>query len=120
MMKSWQVILLLGILVLGVIAGLVYGWLIDPVEYIDTSINSLSIDYQTDLVLMTAEVYSTDSDITTAIQKLSLVRSADIKGLMVNSVEYARQMNFSTQDIEKLILLRSAVEVYVSGDLDRP
>lgn len=120
MMKSWQVILLLGVLGMGVVAGLAYGWLINPVEYIDTSMDSLRIDYQTDLVLMTAEVYSSDSDLTTAIQKLTLVRRDDIKGLMRDTVEYARQMNFSTQDIEKLILFKDSVDLYVNGDLDLP
>ncbi len=120
MMKSWHVILLLGVLVMGVMAGLAYGWVVNPVEYIDTNMDSLGLDYQTDLVLMTADIYAADLDITTAIQKLSLLRGEDINGLIADSLEYAGQMNFSAQDIVKLELLKSAVNPFVAGGTDQP
>ena len=98
-MKSWQVFLLLTILVMGVASGLAYGWLIDPVEYVDTSPDSLRIDYQTDIVLMVSDVYSHDRDLEGAINRLSLLQRPDINQLMDECLDYAQRMNFSEQDI---------------------
>jgi hypothetical protein len=119
-MKAWQLILILGILVMGVLAGLVYGWVVNPVEYIDNGLNSLKLDYQTDLVLMTADAYASDLDITTAIQKLYQINGEDIDGLLTDSLEYARQMNFSDQDITKLEMLQSAVIQIIPGGTEYP
>lgn len=119
-MKSWQAILTLLFLMIGVVAGLVYGWQINPVIYIDSGIESLRTDYQTDLILMTADVYAADLDLETAIQKISQIRSNDIQGLLAASLEYARQMNFSSQDIEKLDQLKDAVDQFVPEGTNQP
>ena len=35
-----------------------YGWVVNPVEYIDIAPESPRVDYKTDYVLMTAEAYN--------------------------------------------------------------
>ncbi len=120
MMKSWQMILIICVLAVGVVGGLAYGWLINPVTYINTSMDSLRIDYQTDLVLMTAEVYSNDLNLPAAIQKLSRVRENDIKNLVADSIGYAQKMNFSRTDIEILSLLKTAIDQYTKEGTEQP
>ena len=39
---------------LGLAAGLYYGWVINPVEYVNTTPDTLRVDYQADYVLMVA------------------------------------------------------------------
>lgn len=120
LMKLRQLILIIGVLAIGVVSGLVYGWFINPVKYTDIRLENLEVDYQTDLVLMTAEIYTTDLDLAAAVQTLYVMRSGDINGLIADSLEYARQMNFSDKDIEKLNILKGAIDQYLIGVIERP
>ena len=49
-------------LLIGIGAGLAYGWVIDPVEFFDLTPDTLTADYKTDYVLMTAEAYRLEQD----------------------------------------------------------
>lgn len=120
MMKSRQIILLLCILVVGGAAGLIYGWFINPTEYIDTTFNMLSIDYQTDMVLMTGEIYSSDLDLTAAIQRLSQIGNTNINDLMEDSLVYAHEMSFSKQDVDQLEKLKNAIALIYGGNTIQP
>lgn len=108
-MKPWRVFLILTILVMGVASGLTYGWLVDPVEYVDTSPDTMRIDYQTDIVLMVSDIYSKDLDLQGAFNRLSLLNSADVNQLVENCLDYAQQMNFSPQDISNINNLQEAI-----------
>jgi hypothetical protein len=110
-MKSWRVLLILAGLVLGVAAGLVYGWIIDPVEYKDTGLDTLRIDYQTDVVLMVANVYAQDHNSQAAIDRLLSLGSPDIRKSIDDSLNYATEMHFFTQDISNIIQLKKVVEM---------
>jgi hypothetical protein len=58
-------------LAIGLAAGLIYGWIIQPVEYVDTAPNTLDDDYRTDYVLMVAETYAAESDLGRAQLRLA-------------------------------------------------
>jgi hypothetical protein len=119
-MKSWQVLLILGILAMGVTSGLVYGWLIDPVDYVDTRPDSLRIDYQTDIVLMVSEIYAHDLDLRAAIDRLSLLESQDVSQSVADCLNYAQRMNFSEQDISNLLLLSDAISTGAPKGTETP
>jgi len=108
-MKMWRVILFIAGLALGIVSGLVYGWMIDPVEYVDTSPNSLRIDYQTDVVVMVATIYAHELDSQAAMDRLSLFGNSSIVDLLEDSLNYAREMHFTSQDIENVLLLNEAI-----------
>ncbi len=59
-MSRWSKFLIA--LILGASAGLFYGWVVNPVEYVDIAPQSLRVDYKTDYVLMIAEAYQVDHD----------------------------------------------------------
>jgi hypothetical protein len=61
---------------IGVGIGLLYGWVIEPVRYVDTAPDSLRLDYKTDYVLMVAEAYQVEHDLNLAVQRLSLLGGA--------------------------------------------
>ena len=48
-MSRWTLFLL--VIILGLALGLVYGWVINPVSFQDTTLNNLRIDYKTDYTL---------------------------------------------------------------------
>ncbi len=102
------------------VSGLVYGWLIDPVEYVDTQPNSLRIDYQTDVVLMVASIYAQEHDTEAAIERLVLLEKEDIGSLLADSLGYAEKMHFSIQDIDNIKLLNEAISNINLEDESQP
>lgn len=110
-MKYWRIIIGLIILTLGAGLGLIYGWVLDPVEYVNTSPETLRIDYRTDIVLMVSEIYSHDSSIQDALDRLSWVDDRNSARSVNECVNYAEQMNFSGQDISQLQNLYTAISV---------
>ena len=52
-----RLILFVLMIVLGIAAGVTYGWVLNPVQYSDTGLQTLGQDFKTDYVLMVAEVY---------------------------------------------------------------
>jgi hypothetical protein len=119
-MKSWRVFLVVAILVMGVGSGLIYGWLVDPVVYVDTSPDTLRIDYQTDIILMVSDIYSDDLDLQGAYQRLSLLNSTDVNQVIDNCLDYAQRMNFSAQDITNIMDLRDAIEMGEPKGTEQP
>jgi len=119
-MKSWQVLLALVILAMGVVSGLAYGWLVDPVEYVDTSPDTLRIDYQTDIVLMVADIYSNDLDLQGAINRLSVLESSDVSQLVADCLDYAQRMSFSAQDTSSLFQLKDAIATGEPQGMEQP
>ncbi len=61
------------VVVVGIGLGLFYGWVIDPVKYVDTTPDSLRIDYKSDYVLMVAEAYNSERDLGLAVSRLALL-----------------------------------------------
>ncbi len=62
-------------LVVGIALGMVYGWVISPVQYTDVTPNILREDYRTDYVLMTAEAYQNEQDAEIAARRLAILGS---------------------------------------------
>jgi hypothetical protein len=59
--------------IIGAAGGMFYGWVVNPVSYVDTTPDSLRVDYKTDYVLMTAEAYSLEDDLPQAVRRLALL-----------------------------------------------
>ncbi len=58
-------------LVAGAGLGLYVGWVVSPVQYVDTDPPSLRQDYKDDYVLMIATVYARDDDLVRARARLA-------------------------------------------------
>ncbi len=58
---------------LGLLAGLYYGWYVNPVQYADTTPDRLRMDFKTDYVLMVAEGFSRNQDVAWARHYLALL-----------------------------------------------
>lgn len=101
-------------LVSGVLIAVVYGWLVRPVEYIDTSPDSLRIDFRTDYVLMVAESYAADEDLTLAQVRLAALGPEALDLYVTEAIDYALEHSFSRADLERLnalaIVLRGLPE----------
>ena len=71
---SWY--LLTG-LVIGIVLGLLYAWVVSPIEYVDTSPNTLRSDYQDTYRLNIALAYQATGDLARAQARLNLLGDED-------------------------------------------
>lgn len=99
---------LLGLL-LGVAAGLVYGWLVQPVEYVNTTPESLREDFRADYVLMLAEAYPGQGDLEWVRQHLALLGPTPPEDLVGAAANYARAHDFRAIDIRRIDQLEQAL-----------
>ncbi len=99
-------------ILVGIGLGLLYGWLINPVAYVDTSPDTLRIDYKTDYVLMVAEAYQGDGDIDLAIHRLALLGGKPPALLVYESMLFAEKAGYAIADMEQLQSLLSALEAF--------
>lgn len=111
-MSSSNIIKIIIALVIGIAIGLIYGWVIEPIEYVDVTPNLLRQDYQVDYVLMTAEAYQNDFDSELAARRLAILGSESPAILTSNALEYAISNNFTQNEIQLLQTLLTAMQTY--------
>ena len=92
--------------------GLFYGWVINPVEYVDTTPATLRSDYQTDYVLMVAEVYHADGDIEQAVRRLAVMGDRPPLDIVRQAMIFAAQAPFADSDQALLSQLGGALQIY--------
>jgi hypothetical protein len=107
-MPRWLLILLA--MLVGVTLGLLYGWVIDPVQYVDTTPETLRADYRTDFVLMTAEVYQAEQNPELAARRLALLGSRPPAEIAAEALQNARQMGYAPADLSLLQNLTLALQ----------
>jgi hypothetical protein len=86
----------------GAAVGLFYGWVVNPVEYVDIAPQSLRIDYKTDYVLMVAEAYQADHNLGLAVRRLARLASSSPTDIVANALNYALQHEYASQDLSLL------------------
>lgn len=95
-MSRWSLFFL--VLVLSIGAGLLYGWVINPVFYQNTDLHSLRIDYQTDYVLMVAEVYHESGDTEWAMNRLTMLGYDPPLAGIEEALKFATQAEYTLPD----------------------
>jgi hypothetical protein len=99
-------------IILGVSLGLAYGWVINPVKYVNTSPDSMREDYKTDYVLMVAEVYHSDGDIAGAARRLAFLGNTPPLELVQQAIVFAGQAGYTAGDIDLMIRLNQTLQVW--------
>jgi hypothetical protein len=107
-MSRWTLFLL--VIVVGLGLGLVYGWVINPVSFQDTTLNNLRIDYKTDYTLMVAEVYHQTKDLEWALNRLTLLEDSSPLTSVENALRFASQADYTLPDMFLLRDLHNAIE----------
>ena len=117
-MPRWLTTLLL--LIIGIALGLVYGWVLNPIDYVNTTPGSLRADYRADYVLMVAESYQADQDADLAARRLALLGSQAPGVLAGQALEDARKVGFAEADvilIQKLTTVMQAWQPSFEGSV---
>ena len=96
----------------GIGLGLIYGWVINPIEYVDTSPGTLKFDYKTDYVLMVAETYRSDGDLPAAARRLALLQEMPLSNLVYRALLFAQKVGYSDEDLAQLEELHQKLLTY--------
>jgi hypothetical protein len=90
--------------------GLLYGWMINPVRYVNTTPQSLRDDYKADYVLMTAEIYVKDKDLNLARRRLALLGDQNVLRTVQRAILKAQAVGYSAQDMQLMGVLAQVLE----------
>jgi len=106
-MLRWKRFLLT--LVIGLLAGLIYGWLVSPLELVDTTPDMLSADYRTDIVLMVAEIHAAAADPGSSRQVLVYFFPQSPGITATEALAYASAVGYAQPDLSLLLSLSRAM-----------
>ncbi len=96
----------------GIALGIVYGWVIDPIEYTDVTPNILREDYRADYVLMVAEAFQSEHNSETAAHRLAILGSEAPDQIVTVSLNFATKNGFTQNEITELQSLLTAMQTY--------
>ena len=108
----WRWFFFLIFIVLGVAMGLIYGWVINPAQYTDASPDLLKEDYRTDYVLMVAEAYSSEQDLSLAIDRLGFLGGPSPAQAVAEAIAFAGRAGYHPDD---LFLMQSLLLALQAG-----
>ncbi len=108
--KRWFIFILS--ILAGAGLGLYYGWVISPIEYVDTIPSTLRADYKADYSLMAAEVFESEQDVEAAARRLALLGSEPPAAIVSAALEFARLNGYAPADIQLLQDLALALQVW--------
>ena len=103
-MNRWIRFLL--VIIVGFAIGLLYGWVANPVQYVNTAPASLREDYKTDYILMVAEAYEGDNNLALAVRRLALLGGAPPEETVRKATLSATQLGYEQADLSLLQALR--------------
>jgi hypothetical protein len=111
--KKGNLYLISGIII-GLLFGIIYAWVLDPVEFIDAAPSAMSEEYKTQYRELIAMAYSANQDIGRAQARLSLLDEEDqvlllgAQGQQLQSdttkIRQARAVLLLAEDLQKYIL----------------
>ncbi len=98
-MVKLRYLLFAGVIIVGAAGGIFYTRVISPVELVDTSPETLSVDYKADYVLMVAEAYSVEKDPCLALTWLSKLGSEETDEKVTQALIFGEEVGYSQDDI---------------------
>lgn len=110
-MRGKRIAWFLGMIVAGIAFGLVFGWIIHPIQSTrPASLETLRMDYKTDYVLMAAEIYHADHNLEQARQRLALLSSAPPASSAADALKTAQNLRYASADLDQINALVSALQ----------
>ena len=101
-------------ILLGIVAGLAFGWLAMPPKAAqDADLERLRVDYQTDLVLMLAESFQKEPDSLFTLNELAKINGEDPLTFIGNSLVYAQKVGYPQEDVDLIINLLTQIDPQV-------
>jgi hypothetical protein len=112
-MSRWLKFIL--VILIGIAVGLYYAWVLNPVQVVDTTPDTLRIDFRADYVLMVAEIYQVESDPAQAARRLGSLGADPPLQIVNQAIIYAEQAGYSRADLGVLEGLRTGLQTWNPG-----
>ena len=112
--RTWRFVFFALAILAGFAAGLGYGWLIHPVGYHSIDPQTLQIDYQTDFVLMVAELYRAAGDLAMALARLDFLGGSP-QVTINDAIDYANTRSYAAADLQLMQDLASVLRQALDG-----
>lgn len=97
-------------LILGIALGLFYGWVIRPIEIVESTPDTLREDYRADLILMIAESYESEEDLDLVLNRFELLELEPPTAVLQAALTYARNHDYKILDLQRLSTLLTDLE----------
>jgi hypothetical protein len=110
-MHQKRSILFLIMIALGLVVGLIYGWIINPIKAAQVTPASLRADYKADYVLMVAEIYHADSNLEQAVSRLGMLGSQPPGQIAAEGLLTARSLGYAPADLALMENLYQALQM---------
>lgn len=104
-------------IILGVGLGLLYGWVISPVELVDTTPATLRMDYKTDYVLMVAEVYALEQEPGEVVCRLAVLGGNPLLAVQEAKV-FAVEVGYTPDDLVLIDEIEALLLAWQPGQED--
>jgi hypothetical protein len=96
-------------LVIGAALGLLYAWVINPTQYINTAPNALRADYKDQYRALIASAYLANGDLVRARARLELLKDADLYRVLAEQAQRTLAGGTAPQEARALGLLAVAL-----------
>ncbi len=103
------------LLIAGLAGGLYYGWVVSPVQYVDTTPISLRDDFRADYTLMVAEAYQRNQNMADAARQLAYLGGNTPVEIVNAAIEFGQRNQYSPADISALQDLKAALQGWQPG-----
>ncbi len=102
----------------GIGLGLLYGWVIDPLQVVDLTPDTLRADYRADYILMVAEAYQNEKDADSAARRLAIFGADPPAQIASFALQFGPSAGFSATELSAIEDLVAALQTYQpsSGD----
>ena len=102
------------VILIGIALGVLYGWVINPGSQRNVSPSTLRIDYQSDYVLMVAEVYHVNGDLAAARDRLAFLGDSPPQGFVTRAIDFAKD-RYDQADLAQMEELLKALQGQGAG-----
>lgn len=99
-------------LIIGLISGLIYAWLLDPVQFVNTSPDSLRPEFKADHRVLIALAYEADGNIVRAGQRLALLGDQDPLVALIAQAEQMQKQKGYERESAALARLAADLQAY--------
>jgi outer membrane PBP1 activator LpoA protein len=104
----------LAAILLGGLIGIGYGWWLRPLMYSQADLSNLRVDYRTDFVLMTAEIFHQENNLAEARLCLQQIDSGSPEQTVQKAVISGGQLGYGQADLQ---LLADLLQALSSGEM---
>jgi hypothetical protein len=103
-MSRFLVSLLIGVMI-GIGGGLLYGWVISPVQFTNSAASQLDRRYKDEYTIMVAAGYMVDGDIVGAVNRIRVLGVENVPAHVLEVTERYITTSQNVEEIRKLVAL---------------